>query len=465
MNDRSPSEVGGGARRRHPPEDWPEDHFFALDPARAYPVLDRADHVYVWDTEGNRYLDAVAGLGVVNIGYGRTEVADAMAAQAARMPFNAGNIFSNEPAIRLAAVIAEMAPGDLNWVHFTSGGSEAVEVALKMARQYHVERGQPERDRIIGRWTSYHGATLGGLSVGGAVGRRAKYLPMLLDMPHIPPIYCYRCPFGLTYPTCQVTCADELEREILRVGPEKVAAFIAEPVVASVGGAIQPQAEYFPKIREICDRYGVLLIVDEVITGFGRTGRNFGIEHYGVVPDLMIMGKGISSGYSPLAAVAVRDHVHQAFVDAHAAFEHIFTFGGNPVSAAAGLAVLDIFRREHLAENAAEHADAFAAALEPLREFWFVGDIRTIGYMGGIEFVANHATKEPFPASRHVALMVRDASLRNGLVTYPGTGMAGGGAGDIISLYPPLTAGKPELDEMSELLLATFRDVAATLGG
>ncbi len=440
-------------------------HLFTLDPSRAYPVIDHADHVYLWDVDGNQYLDAVAGLGVVNIGYGRTEVADAMAAQAAKMPFNAGNVFSNEPSIRLAGVIAELTPGDLNWVHFMSGGSEAVEVALKMARQYHVERGQPERDKVIGRWTSYHGATLGGLSVGGAVGRRAKYLPMLLDMPHIPPIYCYRCPFGLTYPTCQVTCADELEREILRVGPEKVAAFIAEPVVASVGGAIQPQAEYFPKIREICDRYGVLLIVDEVITGFGRTGTNFGIEHYGVVPDLMVMGKGISSGYAPLAAVAVREHVHQAFVDAKVSFEHIFTYGGNPVSAAAGLAVMDIYRREHLAEAAASQAEAFAAALAPLSEFWFVGDIRTIGLMGGIEFVANHATKEPFPASQKVAVMVREASLRNGIVTYPGTGMAGGAAGDIISLYPPLTVGTAELDEMAEKLQATFRDVAATLGG
>ena len=440
------------------------DHFFALDPARAYPVLERADDVYVWDTAGNRYLDACAGLGVVNIGYGRPEVGRAMAEQAARMPFNAGNIFSNEPAIALAAVVAEMTPGDVNWVHFTSGGSEAVEVALKMARQYHVERGQPERDLIIGRWTSYHGATLGGLSVGGAQLRRAKYLPMLLDMPHIPPTYCYRCPWGKTYPECGVTCGDELEREILRVGPERVAAFIAEPVVASVGGAIQPQPEYFPKIREICDRYGVLLIADEVITGFGRTGKNFGIEHYGVVPDLMVMGKGISSGYAPLAAVAVRDHVHQAFVDAKVAFEHIFTYGGHPISAAAGLAVLAIHRRERLTERAAEMAPAFRTALERLYEFPFVGDVRTIGLQGSVEFVADTATREPFASSRKVAVTVREAGLRNGIVTYPGTGMADGARGDIMSLYPPLTFTQDHLDEMSERLRATFAEVARTLG-
>lgn len=440
-----------------------QDHLFTLDPQRAYPVLEHADGVHVWDTDGNRYLDAVAGLGVVNIGYGRAEVGAAMAAQATKMPFNAGNIFSNEPAIRLAAIIAELTPGDLNYVHFTSGGSESVEVALKMARQYHVERGEGSRDKVIGRWTSYHGATLGGLSVGGAVGRRAKYLPMLLEMPKIPPAYCYRCPFGLTYPTCKVACAEELEQEILRVGPDRVAAFIAEPIVASVGGTIQPQPEYFPKIREICDRYGVLLIIDEVITGFGRTGTNFGIEHYGVVPDLMVMGKGISSGYAPLAAVAVRDHVRQAFVDAKVAFEHIFTYGGSPVATAAGIAVMDIYRREKLAERAAELAPAFAANLAGLREFGFVGDVRTIGFMAAIEFVADRDTRAAFAPTAKVAVKVREAGLKRGIVTYPGTGMADGKSGDIISLYPPLTFTLDNIADMGERLRATFSDVEKQL--
>jgi adenosylmethionine-8-amino-7-oxononanoate aminotransferase len=441
-----------------------QDHLFTLDPTRTYPILDRADGVHVWDTDGNRYLDAVAGLGVVNIGYGRQEVADAIAAQAARMPFNAGNIFGNEPSIELAAKIAEIAPGDLNYVHFTSGGSEAVEVALKMARQYHVERGEPSRDKVIGRWTSYHGATLGGLSVGGAVGRRAKYVPMLLDMPHIPPIYCYRCPWGLTYPTCGVTCADELEREIQRVGPDRVAAFIAEPIVASVGGAIQPQPEYFPKIREICDRYGVLLIVDEVITGFGRTGKMFGIEHYGVIPDLMVMGKGISSGYAPLAAVAVRDHVRAVFKEKGVAFEHIFTYGGSPVATAAGIAVVDILRREKLAERAEELGPVLASTLQSLRESPIVGDVRSIGFMAGVEFVSDRETRAPFEPTTKVAVRVRETGLKRGLVTYPGTGMADGKSGDIISLYPPLTFTLDDIADMGERLRATLADVAQDLG-
>ena len=442
------------------------DHLFTLDPDRAYPVLDRADGVHVWDTAGNRYLDAIAGIAVTNIGYGRREVADAIAEQAVRLPFAIGNIFANEPAIRLAKVVSEITPSDLDWVHFCTGGSEAVEIALKLARQYHVERGEAGRDHIVSRWTSYHGATLGGLSVGGSVLRRRKYEPMLLaNTPHVRAPYEYRCPWPDVHPDCGAAAAAELEAAIVRAGPERVAAFIAEPVVASVGGAIQPQPDYFARVREICDRYGVLFIADEVVTGFGRTGVNFAISHYGVVPDILVMGKGISGGYAPLAAVAVRNHVHEVFAEQHVPFEHIFTFGGNPVSSAAGLAVLDIWRRERLVENVRRLESAFAAALAPLREFPFVGDIRTIGFMAGIEFVADQATKEPFAPARRVGATIREAGLRNGIVTYPGSGMADGTRGDIISLYPPLTFTESDLDDMSTRLQAAFREVAPTLEG
>lgn len=438
---------------------------FTLDPRRLYPILDRAEDVYVWDTEGNRYLDAIAGIGVANIGYGRAAVAEAMADQAARLPFAVGNIFANAPALRLASAIARLTPGDLNWVHFTSGGSEAVEVAIKLARQYHVERGQPERDQIISRWTSYHGATLAALAVGGSQLRRLKYLPLLPDWPHIPPAYCYRCPWERTYPSCDVICASELERAIQAAGPERVAAFIAEPIVASVGGAIAPVPEYFPTVRKICDRYGVLFIADEVVTGFGRTGVNFAVELWGVVPDILVMGKGVSGGYAPLGAVAVRDEIHGVFVEKGVPFEHIFTFGGNPISAAAALAVLQIWERERLVENVASLEGKFHEALEELRAFSFVGDIRSIGFMAGIEFVSDRTSREPFPAERRVAALVREAGLRHGIVTYPGTGMADGKRGDIISLYPPLTFSAARIDEMAERLRATFADVEEELLG
>ena len=436
---------------------------FTLDPTRAYPVLDRAEDVYLWDTDGHRLLDAIAGIGVANIGYGRDEVVAAMAEQAARLPYAVGNIFANEPAISLASEIARFTPGDLNFVHFTSGGSEAVEVALKMARHYHVLRDEPDRSVFISRWTGYHGATLGGLTVGGSKLRRRVYEPLLQDTPHIRAPYCYRCPWLESHPDCGRPAAEELEAAIVAAGPGRVAAFIAEPIVASVGGALRPRDDYWPRIREICDRHGILLIVDEVVTGFGRTGRPFAVDHWGVVPDLLVLGKGISGGYAPLGAVAARGHVRGAFVDAGAQFEHIFTFGGNPIAAAAGRAVLAIWERERLTDNVAALEPAFRAALDRLREHPFVGDVRVSGFMAGIEFVADRETREPFPAAARVGARVREAGLRNGVVTYPGSGMADGARGDIVSLYPPLTFRAGHIAELAERLEATFFEVEREL--
>jgi adenosylmethionine-8-amino-7-oxononanoate aminotransferase len=438
--------------------------FFTLDPARTYPVLDRADGVRVWDRDGRAYLDAIAGIAVANIGYGRDEVVDAMAAQAARLPYAVGNIFDNEPALRLADRIATLTPGDLDFVHFTSGGSEAVEVALKLARQYHLLNGEPDRSVFVSRWTSYHGATIGGLTVGGSRLRRRAYEPLLPETPHIRAPYCYRCPWPEAHPACAVPAADELEAAIVAAGPGRVAAFIAEPIVASVGGAIRPPDAYWPRIREICDRHGVLLIVDEVVTGFGRTGRRFAVDHWGVVPDLLVMGKGLSGGYAPLGAVAVRAGIREAFAAAGSAFEHIFTFGGNPVATAAGLAVLDIWEREGLTERVSALESRFRAALDRLREHPFVGDVRVSGFMAGIELVADRATLAPFPPEVHVGARVREAGLRNGIVTYPGSGMADGWRGDVISLYPPLTFGEGDISEMSERLEATFVEVGREIG-
>lgn len=438
------------------------NHLFTLDARRTYPVLTRGEGVWVWDDQGNRYLDAIAGIAVVNLGYGRQEVVDAMAAQAAKLPFAVGNIFASEPAHELAGRIAAITPGDLDWVHFTSGGSEAVEVALKLARQVCVERGEGERSTFISRWTSYHGATLATLSVGGAKARRKKYEPLLLDVPHVSPPYCYRDGHD-DHEGCGERYAAELELAILAAGPRTVAAFIAEPIIASVGGAISPPEDYWPLIREVCDRYGVLLIVDEVVTGFGRTGKDFAVDHWGVVPDIMAMGKGISGGYAPLGAVAVRAGIRDTFRQAGATFEHIFTFGGNPVSMAAGVAVLDAWKREGITARVADLEADFKATLAPFADYPFVGDIRVRGLMAGIEFVREQATKEPFESADGVAVRFREAGLRNGIVVYPGTGMADGARGDIISLYPPLTITRDELGELGERLKATFDAVAPTL--
>ncbi|HEY7144193.1 MAG TPA: aspartate aminotransferase family protein [Streptosporangiaceae bacterium] len=438
-------------------------HLFSLDPARTYPVLARGDGVYVWDADGNRYLDAIAGIAVMNLGYGRREIIEAMRRQAELLPFAVGNIFSNEPAEELAAQLAQLAPAGLDWVHFSSGGSEANEIAIKLARQYHVERGQPGRHLIISRWTSYHGATLATLAASGNPGRRRKYQPLLLDFPHIAPSYCYRCPFGLTHPACGIECAIDLERAIEAAGPERVAAFIVEPVVASVGGAIAPVPGYFPMIREICDRHDILLIADEVVTGLGRTGANFGVDHWSVTPDIITLGKGASAGYAPLGAVIIHDRIRAEFAARGAAFEHIFTFGGNPVSAAVGLAVLAAWRDEQVLGNVRRVAGVFRDALEDLRKYPFVGDVRTFGLMAGIEFVADRDSGRPFPPGLAVAALVREAGMANGIVTYPGTGVAGEPGGDIISLYPPLTFTPRDVDEMRERLIATFDSLAADL--
>lgn len=439
-------------------------HLFSLDPARSYPVLTRGAGVHVWDVDGNQYLDAIAGIAVVNLGYGRREVIEAMARQAELLPFAVGNIFTNEPAENLASELARLAPAGLNWVHFSSGGSEANEIAIKLARQYHVERGHPERHLVVSRWTSYHGATLATLAASGNPARRRKYEPLLLDFPHVAPSYCYRCPFGLTHPGCGIECAHDLERTIERVGAERIAAFIAEPVVASVGGAITPVPEYFSIIRDICDRNEILLIADEIVTGLGRTGTNFGMDHWSVAPDIITLGKGVSAGYAPLGAVIIHDRIREVFASRRAAFEHIFTFGGNPVSAAVGLAVLALWRDEHVLSNVQRVAGAFEDALEELRKYSFVGDIRTCGLMAGIEFVADRDSREPFPPERAFASLVREAGLANGIITYPGSGMAGDAGGDIISLYPPLTFTPRDIDEMRDRLVATFDSVSAVLG-
>lgn len=433
------------------------------DPGHLYPTLQRAKGVYLWDTDGKRYLDAIAGIAVANLGYGRREVIEAMKKQASVLPYAAPNIFANTPAIELADKVAERTPGDLNWITFTSGGSEAVEVAMKLARQYHEKRGRGTKHLVVGRWTSYHGATFGGLSVGGSALRRRPYEPLLIAMPHLPPSYCYRCPWGLKYPSCRLLCATDLERVILEHGPDQVAAFIAEPVVASAGGAIAPPPGYFKEIRTICSRYNILLIVDEVLTGFGRTGTNFAIEQWDVIPDMIVMGKGMSGGYAPLGAVAASEEIHQAFVETGTAFEHVFTFAGNPISTSAGLAVLTSLEKEGVLENVRTLAPYFRDRLEALRSHSFVGDVRAFGLMAGIEFVRDRATKEPFPLDDHIASRVRDAGLNRGIVTYPGTGMAEGSAGDIISLYPPLTFTRENVDEMFLLLDQTFDDIGAGL--
>jgi adenosylmethionine-8-amino-7-oxononanoate aminotransferase len=416
------------------------------------PVLTRGEGVYVYDETGKRYLDAIAGIAVVSVGHGRGEVAEAMAGQARKLAYCISNIFASRPSRELAGRLAELTPKGMDQFQFVSGGSEAVETAIKLARQYHLERGYPEKALVIARRGSYHGATLGALSATGMKGRREMYLPLLLDFPHISPAYCYRCPFGRVYPGCDLECARELEEAILRAGPEKVSAFIAEPIVGAACGATVPPPEYYPRIRSICSKHDVLFIADEVITGLGRTGRNFGMDHWEVTPDMMTVAKGLSGGYSPLGAVIMRDEIREVFQERGRAFEHIFTYAANPLSAATALAVLDILVGEDLINRAAVMGRVLFRKAEALREHGIVGDIRGKGLLLGIELVRDRESKTPFDSGLRISKRLAAIALKRGLVIYPGAGCADGVLGDHFLLCPPLIIDEAVCGEVIGIL-------------
>lgn len=430
-----------------------------------FPLLVRGEGCYVWDDQGNRYLDGIAGIAVVNVGYGRTEIAEVLAQQARDLPYCAPNLFRNQPGLELAARLGEFTPPGLNHVNFVSGGSEAVEVAVKLARQYQVVRGKPGKYKVISRWTSYHGATLGTLSLSGHVGRREKFLPLLQDFLHVPPPYCYRCPYDQEYPACNLRCAQALEEAILASDPDLVSAFIAEPIIGSTAGAVVPPDEYLPTIRSICDQNDVLLIIDEVMTGFGRTGRNFAVEHWDVLPDMMTVAKSISSGYAPLGATIASDRIAAAFAEAGSAFDHVFTYGGNPLSLAVGVVTQDILQREKLVERARERGEYLFHRAEALKEHSIVGEVRGRGLMMGVEFVKDKEKKEPFEPELAMYKRVVATALDNGLIVYPGQGAIDGTRGDHITIFPPLTISEGEIDQLVGLLDRTLTEVEAGLSG
>lgn len=413
------------------------------------PMIDRGEGVYLYDAEGKRYLDGSGGPMVVNIGHGVREVTDAMVEQARKVAFPYSGHFMSESQARLAERIIEFSPAGMARVYFVSGGSEATEVALKVVRRYHLERGEPSRIKVISRWQSYHGATIGALSLSGHTQRRKDYLPYLMDVPHIPPAYCYRCPFDKTYPSCGMRCAYELERAIIREGAESIAAFIAEPIVSGTLGCAVPPAEYFPIVREICDRYGILLIDDEVVTGFGRTGKNFGIDHWGVVPDLIVTGKGISSGYTALGAVIVHHRVFEVLLASGRSSIFLgYTYSGNPLSSAIGLAVLDYVKTHSLVDRVVGMESYLRERLNRFATLPMVGDIRGKGLLWGIELVRDTEKRIPFDRSLRVAETVSRRTFERGVIVYPGSGTADGVAGDHIILSPPFIIEKGQIDEL-----------------
>lgn len=427
---------------------------FTRDLHEEYPVIVRGEGVYLYDSTGRRYLDGCAGALVANIGHGVGEVVDAMADQARRVAFAHISSFLSEPGARLADLLVQGAPDGLASVYYATGGSEAVETALKLARAYFVERDgvSTSKHLIIARWNSYHGNTLGALSASGHVGRRRPYRPMLLPFLHIEPCNAYRPARGLDDAAWDLYAAQQLEATIVREGPDRVAAFIAEPVVGAAAGAVPGTPKYFATIREICDRYDVLFIADEVMTGFGRTGAQFALTHFGVVPDLLVMGKGMAAGYAPLAGVLAHRRVLEAFRQGSGRFIHGHTYSAHPVCCATGCAVQAFMERHELVKRAATLGAELGRRLQQLRTQPIVGDVRGMGMMWGIEFVQDRVTRDPFPRTLRVAERIAAEAQRRGLLVYPGTGSADGVSGDHVLIGPPFTISEHEADELVDTL-------------
>jgi adenosylmethionine-8-amino-7-oxononanoate aminotransferase len=440
--------------------------FFPRNFRKDYPLAVRGQGCWIFASDGKQYLDAAGQAAVVSIGHGVQSVGRAMAEQAGQLAFAHTSQFHTPAAEKLASRLLELAPPAMKQggrVYFASGGSEANETAIKLARQFYLEKGQPQRFRVVSRRQSYHGSTVGAMALSGNVARKAPYRPLLSEWGHIAPCFCTRCPLGLRFPDCALACANELEA-LLERGAESIAAFIFEPVVGATLGAVAPADGYGQRIAEICRRHGILLIADEIMTGMGRTGKNFAVEHWNVEPDIITVGKGVASGYAPLGAVIAGPLVVEAFASGTGAFQHGFTYQAHPVAMAAGNAVLDVIERDDLFARVGEAGGALFAALEPLRAHPHLGDVRGLGLLAGVEFVKDKRTLEPFPVEEKVCERVHDAAMEHGVLTYPSQGCVDGLRGDHILLAPPFIILQEECATIGRALAAALKDVFGSFG-
>jgi len=433
-------------------------HVFHRSTLATPPVALRGEGIYVIDDQGRRYIDGCGGAAVSCLGHGHPAILAAMREQAAELEYIHTSFFTTDAAERLAALIAGMCPGDLDRVWYTGSGSEAIEAALKLARQYHLERGDSGRSRVIARRLSYHGNTLGALAAGGSQWRRKPYEPLLIDVSLVDPCFEYRfAEPGESAEAYGERAAASLEREIERLGPETVMAFVAETVVGATAGAVPPVPGYLKRIRDICDRHGVLLILDEVMCGSGRTGTFLSCEQDGVVPDIVTLGKGLAAGYQPIGAVVCTKRVYDAVASGSGALKHGQTYNAHPIGCAAGLAVQNLIREEDLLARVQQSGERLLMMLnQRFGNHPNIGDIRGRGLLLALELVQDRATKAPFDPALVMHQRAKAEAFDRGLLIYPSGGTVDGRSGDHILLAPPYNATDGELDVIVDLLGETL---------
>jgi len=429
-------------------------HIFHRQLNHQYPVAVSGDGIFIRDADGKEYIDASGGAAVSCLGHGHPDVIAAMKAQLDKLEYAHSSFFTTEAAEKLADNLIQYAPKGIERVLFVSSGSEAIEASLKLARQYFVERGEPQRKYVVARRQSYHGITLGALAAGGRPAAKEMFAPLLIDVHHVSPVYEYRDKRpDETTEAYGERLANELEKEFERLGPKNVIAFVAETVVGATLGAVPPVPGYFKRVREICDRHGILLILDEVMCGMGRTGTLHACEQEGISPDLMTIAKGIGGGFAPLGAMLVGGKIFDAVAKGSGAFKHGHTYMGHPLACAAGLAVQTVIRRDNLLANVrAQGAFLQRRLKERFGNHLFVGDVRGRGLFCGVELVADRASKEPFDPKLNMNARVKREALARGLMVYPMGGTADGKRGDHILLAPPFIVDAAAADTIVDRL-------------
>jgi len=435
---------------------YPETHVLYRRLTHSFPLVVRGEGCYLYDAEGKRYLDGCGGAYVANLGHGVQELVEEISAQMRKVAYVSGVAFTNEAVETLADELAALLPGDLDKLHFLTSGSDAIEAALKLARQYWVETGRPGKHKIVALAPAYHGNTLLALSVSAREHYQTYFRDWLVPTARVPAPYAYRCGCGGSG-ECPQCSGAALEEVLLREGPETVAAFIGEPVGGSSTGASVPREDYWKRVREICDRHRVLWVADEILVGAGRTGTWSALERYGAVPDIMVLGKGISGGYAALSAVAAPERILDPLARGSGALLHAQTFAQSPVMCAAGVAAIRYLKRHHLVERCRCLGEVLHRRLEPLRDLPAVGDVRGRGLLAGIELVADKATRAPFPRSLRLAERLTEEAQRAGLLVWPNTGHADGVNGDLVVLAPPFVIEESQIEEMVGMLSLALR--------